>query len=60
MGSNDGEQGAGEFRGEGMADIGRWRKEVRVKENFGDALQSQVWLCHGCWAAMLYFDVVAC
>ena len=38
MVSNDGEQGAGEFRGEGMADIGRWRKEVRVKENFGDAL----------------------
>ena len=38
MVSDDGEQGVGEFRGEGMADIVRWCKEVRVKENLWECL----------------------
>ena len=38
MVSDDREQGVGEFRGEGMADIVRWCKEVRVKENLWECL----------------------
>ena len=30
------------------------------RRTFGSALQAQVWLCRGCWAAVLCFDVVAC